>query len=538
VSLSSGRCDAGRRHWPVDWGWGYAPAGPVRPARRPPPGCRPLAGCAAERQQRSNHSSSQAWLGIMLPALVGLAHTALQVSTAAPAPSAGWPISRREATFQSAIICQEGELDPGAFQDCIFTATEDRAYTFVWASRTVDFDVIKLGVEPVSSVYIGNRFGMYFTDCCSDAAGEDMPCEWLNSNVIRYRGTCASGDVSPVPGGAPPPAPPPVPEPEPEPGLDPNPPRIQETAYTGIVVRLFLRQGQSVLMMSEDQGLMSTRNASRSARGRYTPLAPEDRHSLAARASRAIVGREEKAIVCGGDGPNPRTCTFTAGLGAPGQPDTVYSFFFSSSASTGPFDIIKLGIDPLRAVHIGNRVGMVYTDCVCSPHVLCVHRHVVRAEQCVRSVCLCSQCAAEPGEPTTTVCTFRDPPLVRYEGTCTTTSSVEPIGFVPPEPEPEPEPPRPEIPCCALEPTGACQRRCECTTAPGEEPIDAYCRGSPPAPAPAPRATLPNIGGSLSNKADRHQRRLGESSYSSLVVQLVMTEGQRVTILPSGDGLM
>lgn len=88
------------------------------------------------------------------------------------------------------VSCQKGELDPGAFEDCIFTATATRTFSFLWASQA-SFDIIKLGVEPIPSVYIGNRFGMYFTDCCLDAAGEDVPCEWLDSNVIRFRGSCA-----------------------------------------------------------------------------------------------------------------------------------------------------------------------------------------------------------------------------------------------------------------------------------------------------------------------------------------------------------
>ena len=34
------------------------------------------------------------------------------------------------------------------------------------------------------------------------------------------------------------------------------------------------------------------------------------------------------------------------------------------------------------------------------------------------------------------------------------------------------------------------------------------------------------------------RRRLGESVYTGLVVQLVLEVGQRLTILPGGDGLM
>jgi hypothetical protein len=62
-------------------------------------------------------------------------------------------------------------------------------------------------------MYVGDRFGTYFTDCCG-ALG-DEPCEWIeaDSPLIRYFAQCSSGTSAPIPGGAPPPAPGPPPAP-------------------------------------------------------------------------------------------------------------------------------------------------------------------------------------------------------------------------------------------------------------------------------------------------------------------------------------
>ena len=100
-------------------------------------------------------------------------------------------------------------------------------------------------------------------------------------------------------------------------------------------------------------------------------------------------------------------------------------------------------------------------------------------------------------------------------------------------------------------------RQC-CCTFEGEEYEDAYCRGSalntsqpcdhtlnlspsPSSPSQPPTTTT-NIGdtpvehGTAAQR--RGRRRLGESVYTGLVVQLVLEIGQRLTILPGGDGLM
>jgi hypothetical protein len=86
---------------------------------------------------------------------------------------------------------------------------------------------------------------------------------------------------------------------DPTPDLDPEPtaPSIptlhrrgaREAGYPGLVVRLSLVAGQSVLMMSEDQGLMSNHTNTE-----LSSLARSNTSVVARRASRAITGTEAK----------------------------------------------------------------------------------------------------------------------------------------------------------------------------------------------------------------------------------------------------
>jgi hypothetical protein len=135
----------------------------------------------------------------------------LTPADAAPRPSQH---QMREATTEAVIVCA-GPDDPDP-EECTFTAPADGSYSFVWAEQpTEGFDLIKLGLEPVDAIYIGPRFGTYFTDCCEGEA-----CEFEDLNLVRFSGgACAEAPSAPIPGDPPPPPPPDNPSCEPEPGL-------------------------------------------------------------------------------------------------------------------------------------------------------------------------------------------------------------------------------------------------------------------------------------------------------------------------------
>ena len=90
--------------------------------------------------------------------------------------------------------------------------SEASFYSFIW-SEIGQFDLIKLGLDPIEAVYIGNRFGVYFTDCCG--AATNGPCESVGeTNLFRFSPeealACQGATTAPIPGGlgpAPPPGP-------------------------------------------------------------------------------------------------------------------------------------------------------------------------------------------------------------------------------------------------------------------------------------------------------------------------------------------
>ena len=320
-----------------------------------------------------------------------------------------------EATTEAVIVCADPESPNPS--ECTFTAPTDGSYSFIWAEQPSDggFDLIKLGLDPVSAVYVGDRFGRFFTDCCDGG-----PCEFLDTNLVRYDGrACTEAPSAPIPGPPPPPPPPDNPPCEPDPGvpsvtccsLEPtgacqrpcccdsggsdfvegycrgtlnstssrtnqlassshngalnNTPTTlvrREAApsatagnYSGLVVRAQLLAGQSLLMITSDGGLMSKRVINESANGKQSQLSvPTQAPPSAFRAT------QDMAIVCADpEGPgNPSECRFTAP--ATGR----YSFVWATTAS---FDVVKLGAEPISAAYIGDRFGVYFTSCCGSP---------------------------------------------------------------------------------------------------------------------------------------------------------------------------
>ena len=204
----------------------------------------------------------------------------------------------------------------------------------------------------------------------------------------------------------------------------------------------------------------------------------------------------EAVIVCADpESPNPTECTFTAPV------DGSYSFIWAEQPTAGGFDLIKLGLEPVDAVHIGDRFGRFFTDC----------------------------CDGGP-------CEFLDTNLVRYTGGACTGAPSAPI---PGDPQPPPPPPPPDNPpcepdpgvppttCCALEPTGACQRPCCCDSG-GSDFVEAYCRGAALNSTSAARAAAKQLASSSHNGM----------MYSGLVVGMELEEGFTVTLLTQSGGLL
>lgn len=133
--------------------------------------------------------------------------------TPSPAGTTNSPSTDVVAVSEMAISCASaGETNP---RECGFTAPAFGTYAFVWASAAA-FDIIKIGDDTLASAYVGDRLGMFFTDCCSNATGSpaDAPCEFVDAPFVRYGNTCVgSSSTAPIPGG--PPAPAPEPEPSP-----------------------------------------------------------------------------------------------------------------------------------------------------------------------------------------------------------------------------------------------------------------------------------------------------------------------------------
>ena len=470
----------------------------------------------------------------------------LTPADAAPRPSQQHQM--REATTEAVIVCA-GPDDPDP-EECTFTAPADGSYSFVWAEQpTEGFDLIKLGLEPVDAIYIGPRFGTYFTDCCEGEA-----CEFEDLNLVRFSGgACAEAPSAPIPGDPPPPPPPDNPSCEPEPGLpvlqccalEPvgacqracccdsgdadfveaycrgvpgnstrsitstiaSAPTAAATTtaagnYTGLVVRAELRAGQSLLLITSDGGLMSRRGDTKSSDGNATAGDASEPSFIAVPtepSANAVRATQDMAIVCADpEGPgNPTECQFTAP--ATGR----YSFVWAAAAS---FDVVKLGAEPIPFGFIGDRFGVYFTGC----------------------------CGLSLEDP----CLWEDSNPIRFANTCPPGSPTDAVPGDPPPPPPpdnpscEPEPGLPVLQCCALEPVGACQRACCCDSGDADF-VEAYCRGVPgnsTRSIASVRAALPD----QSHLAATGRRQ----AYGGLVMGLELEAGFTVTLLTQSGGLM
>jgi hypothetical protein len=290
----------------------------------------------------------------------------------------------------------------------------------------------------------------------------------------------------------------------------------QADAYTTRVVTIDLQAGQSILLITATGGLMLP-----------APPAPAVAapSSPSSSSTAAVAATSEAVIVCAGaegpEGLNPRECEFTAPAFG------IYSFVWVRRAS---FDLVKIGDNPLESAYIGDRLGMFFEGC----------------------------CGVDGAEP----CEFTEAPFVRYADTCDDDSATIPIPGGPgpgPPPSPPPAPacvpdPGPDVVCCSLEPSGACQRPCCCTFNVGDpEPefVEAYCRGSSVASNRTATPTSPTAALGTTTRTTEVaaaaampevvHRRMDEgfaTNYPGLTLRLDLDQGQRVLLFSNDDGLM